>query len=100
MKTSAVLVAKGEQTAVFTSVKEIPEPLRTEVIRATSGRNSGTLVIADRRGKEEIERAARMQLARQQAEEQDSYPNWRRAIPVLVSALIVGAGAWLALHRG
>ena len=99
MKTSAVLVAKGERTAIFPSVKDVPEPLRTEVIRATSGHNSGTLVIADRRGKEEIERAARLELARQKAENERMRMNWRKVIPVFVSALIVGAGAWLALHR-
>jgi hypothetical protein len=101
LKTSAVLVARGETTAVFSSVKEIPEPLRTQLVRVTTGPNSGTLVIADRRGKEEIERAAKLELARRETTdpERKSGVNWRRAVPVLVSALIVGAGAWLALHR-
>jgi hypothetical protein len=100
LKTSAVLVAKGETTSVFSSVKEIPEPLRTEVVKATNGPQSGTLVIADRRGKEEIERAAQIEVARRQPDlPRIARLNWRRAAPAVISALIVGAGAWLALHR-
>jgi len=90
MRTSAVLVASGGSRHVYGSIREIPEPLRTQVIRSTSGRNSGTILIADRRGKEEIEKAARAHRARPVQEEPRQ---WRRAWPVAVALLIVICGA-------
>jgi hypothetical protein len=35
-------------------VQEVPEPLRTKLLASTKSANSGTIVIADRAGKEQI----------------------------------------------
>lgn len=53
-QTSTVLISAGGADLVYRSVDEIPTGLRTRLLKSTSGGNSGTIVIADRRGREEI----------------------------------------------
>jgi hypothetical protein len=54
MKISAVLIAAGEQRGFYRSVQDVPEPLRSQLREITASSNSGTIVIADRAGKEQI----------------------------------------------
>jgi len=54
MKTSSVMIAAGEGPMFYRSVQDVPEPLRTQLIESTHGSNSGTIVIADRAGKDQI----------------------------------------------
>jgi len=54
IKTSAVLIAAGKKRGFYRSVQEVPEPLRTQLITTTASQNSGTIVIADRAGKEQL----------------------------------------------
>lgn len=57
MKTSAVLIAAGGGRRVYQSVNDVPASLRKMLQDTTSGINSATILIADRRGKEEIAKA-------------------------------------------
>ena len=57
VKTSTIFIAKGGKTHVFRSVTEVPARLRKELEESTNGFNSATILIADRRGREEIVRA-------------------------------------------
>jgi hypothetical protein len=57
VKTSTIFIAKGERTRVYRSVQEVPERLRKELEQSTNGFNSATILIADRRGRQEILRA-------------------------------------------
>lgn len=57
IKTSAVLIAEGGERSFYRSVQEVPEPMRTRLIESTNSANSGTIVIADRAGKQQISRA-------------------------------------------
>lgn len=57
MKTSAVLIAAGGERQVYPSVNAVPATLRKMLQDTTSGANSATILIADRRGKEEISKA-------------------------------------------
>lgn len=57
LKTSTIFIAKGRRTRVYRSVSEIPRRLRQELEESTNGFNSATILIADRRGREEIARA-------------------------------------------
>jgi len=57
MKSSTILISAGETDAVYRSVKEVPPPLRRQLLKSTNGLNSATILIADRRGREEIARA-------------------------------------------
>lgn len=57
LKTSTIFIAKGGATRVYRSVAEIPHDLRRQLEDCTNGFNSATILIADRRGREEIRRA-------------------------------------------
>ncbi len=57
VKTSTIFIAKGGRTRVYRSVNEVPQRLRREMEESTNGFNSATILIADRRGREEILRA-------------------------------------------
>jgi hypothetical protein len=57
IKTSTIFIAKAGKTQVFSSVNEVPAKLRKELEQSTNGFNSATILIADRRGREEIVRA-------------------------------------------
>jgi len=57
MKSSTILISAGETDAVYRSVKEVPAPLRRKLLKSTNGLNAATILIADRRGREEIARA-------------------------------------------
>jgi hypothetical protein len=57
VKTSTIFIAKGGRTRVYRSVREVPERLRKQLEESTNGFNSATILIADRRGREELLRA-------------------------------------------
>jgi hypothetical protein len=57
VKTSTIFIAKGGRTRVFRSVDDVPPRLRKELEASTNSFNSATILIADRRGREEIVRA-------------------------------------------
>ncbi len=57
VKTSTIFIAKGGRTRVYRSVDEVPAALRKELEVSTNSFNSATILIADRRGREEIIRA-------------------------------------------
>ncbi len=57
VKTSTIFIAKGGRTQVFHSMSEVPSQLRKELDQSTNSFNSATILIADRRGREEIVRA-------------------------------------------
>jgi topoisomerase IA-like protein len=57
VKTSTIFIAKAGRTRVYRSVDEVPASLRKELEVSTNSFNSATILIADRRGREEIIRA-------------------------------------------
>ena len=59
LKTSTILISSNNTEGVYRSVQEIPEPLRKKLLRSTNSVNSRTILIADQRGRQEIERAMR-----------------------------------------
>jgi hypothetical protein len=44
---------------VYRSVEEVPARLRSQLVKSTNGTNSATILIADRRGRQEIARTMR-----------------------------------------
>jgi hypothetical protein len=58
-QTSAVLIAAEGAEMVYRSMDEVPNPLRTKLLKSTNSTNSATILIADRRGREEIVRVMR-----------------------------------------
>lgn len=59
IKTATIFVSVGKHTKVYHDMEEVPAPLRKKLIESTTGLNSATILIADRRGKEEIDRILR-----------------------------------------
>jgi hypothetical protein len=58
-QTSTVLISSGGSDLVYRSVEEVPAGLRSRLMKSTNGSNSATILIADRRGRQEIARAMR-----------------------------------------
>lgn len=59
LKSSTIFVSVGDETHVYRSVDDVPPKLRRQLEDSTNGINSATILIADRRGREEIVRAIR-----------------------------------------
>ena len=59
VKSSTIFISVGDKTQVFRSVEDVPPRLRKKLEQSTNGINSATILIADRRGREEIVRAIR-----------------------------------------
>ena len=59
VKSSTIFISVGDKTQVFRSVNDVPPRLRKKLEQSTNGINSATILIADRRGREEIVRAIR-----------------------------------------
>lgn len=58
-QTSSVLISTSGADQVYRSVDEVPAGLRTRLLKSTNGANSATILIADRRGRQEIAKAMR-----------------------------------------
>ncbi len=58
-QTSAVLIAAEGTEMVYRSMDEVPDPLRSKLLKSTNSANSATILIADRRGRKEIAKAMR-----------------------------------------
>ena len=56
-RSATIFIATGEETRVYRSVDEIPAQLRRKMVETTRGMNSATILIADKRGREELVRA-------------------------------------------
>ena len=59
LKSSTIFISVGSKTEVYRSVDDVPPRLRKKLEQSTNGINSATILIADRKGKEEIVRAIR-----------------------------------------
>jgi hypothetical protein len=104
IKTSAIWISHGSKTRVFQSVDEVPPVLRRKLEESTSGPGASTILIADRKGREEILHSFRSTAAGVQAppfldQEQENPGNpdfraeswhqfWREAL--LLTAASVG----------
>ncbi len=56
-RSSTIFIATGESTQVFHSVNEVPRLLRRRLNETTQSTSSATILIADKRGREELVRA-------------------------------------------
>lgn len=54
IKTSAVLISTRDDEGFYGSLREVPADLRSRLEAATNGENSGTILIADKGGRERI----------------------------------------------
>lgn len=58
-RSSTIFIANGNGTRVYRALDEIPPDLRRKLVQSTHGMNSATILIADKRGREELVRALR-----------------------------------------
>jgi hypothetical protein len=56
-RSSTIFITTGNVTHVYRSMSEVPPPLRRKLHSSTTGMNSATILIADKRGREELVRA-------------------------------------------
>ena len=60
IKCSTVLVSSGNRLVSYRSVDEVPLEIRRRFLDHTAGLRTATILIADRKGREELLRAARV----------------------------------------
>jgi hypothetical protein len=87
VKTATIVAAVGESTAVYRSIKEMPPQLRRKLRRATNSGNSGTILIADKRGRQEVARALRKLPKALRAAE--TSPFWNARVQQCVAMLLI-----------
>jgi hypothetical protein len=56
-RSSTIFIATGHETRVYRTVDDVPPELRRKLMDCTRGINSATILIADKRGREELVRA-------------------------------------------
>jgi hypothetical protein len=98
-QTSTVLISSGGSDLVYRSVDEVPPRLRTRLMRSTSSSNSGTILIADRRGRKEIARAMRKTPEPSTGLASWLTPRRRRAIVAFVFLCCLALIAAVFAHR-
>ncbi|MBV8570386.1 MAG: hypothetical protein JO319_07220 [Acidobacteriaceae bacterium] len=58
-KSSTIFIATDGGTQVYRALAEVPPALRRRLVQSTSSMNSATILIDDKRGREELVRALR-----------------------------------------
>jgi hypothetical protein len=102
VKTSTIFISSGGKTKVFRSVEEVPPDLRRKLQESTSGINAATILIADRKGREEIVKALqglpsglKPRPARSRAARLKRRMDWKTWVEILLPG-VVGLLIWLA----
>lgn len=110
LKTSTILISAENTEGVYRSVEEVPEPLRKKLLRSTNSLNSSTMLIADRRGRQEIARAMKKLPGASQRRLSDvlagktpppAFP--KPSVPQTIGILLAGAAGlvawWILSHN-
>jgi hypothetical protein len=109
LKSSTIFISVGNRTEVYRSVADVPPPLRKKLEQSTNGINSATILIADRKGKEEIVRAIRglplnlrskigTSLEEKESREEAKPTQWLRVVQDWAEFLVpaaIGVVVWL-----
>lgn len=56
-KSSTIFISAEGETKVYRSVEEVPAKMRKRLVETTQGVNAATILIADKRGREELLRS-------------------------------------------
>lgn len=110
-RSSTIFISTEDGTRVYRALGDVPAPLRRRLVESTHGMNSATILIADKRGREELVRALRGGPSDVQSRLVESLrareeaPAQAEPIPSATSAvrnwlelllpLMVGASVWL-----
>ncbi|MDX2153931.1 MAG: hypothetical protein SFV54_24535 [Bryobacteraceae bacterium] len=91
-RTSTIFIGAGNETKVYRRLEEVPPQLRKKLIATTNGRNSATILIADRKGRRELARAVRSLPAAHPAAAAPSLLRAaasRRALAIAIAAVVL-----------
>jgi hypothetical protein len=111
IKTSTIFISTAGGSGIFSSIDEVPEPLRDALVAHTTGSNAATIVIADQGGQARLSAALPTTTVGSQdcggpsrVLPQQSHARFRGRIPALLWAgLLVaacsGALVWLLISR-
>src|SRR2546421_8294202 len=107
-RSSTIFIATGNATHVYRSMADVPPPLRRKLQSSTKGMNSATILIADKRGREELVRALQGQpsevwslltgIKGKPAEEPPKHrlPSVRTWLELFLP-VVIGASLWLLI---
>ena len=84
VRTSVILVAVDSRLEAYSSLEDLPAELREKLVESTSGDDAATILIADRKGRDEMLRSLRKRLLARR----------RRGVPASVSPRQI-PGGWL-----
>src|SRR5215469_15530559 len=112
-QSSTVLISADGSEAVYRSMDEVPDPLRNRLLKSTNSPNSATILIADRRGRQEIAKAMRSLSGSRQRHLMQSFldgatnagsrgwltPAWKKVVFALVLTLTLLLVAFVFMHR-
>ena len=112
-QSSTVLISTDGAEKVYRSVEDVPFPLRHRLLKSTNSPNSATILIADRRGRQEIAKAMRNLPGTGQRRLMQSLlgggaravagspltPAWKRTILAVVLILTLVLIAFVFTHR-
>jgi hypothetical protein len=112
-QSSSVLISADGADRVYRSVDEVPFPLRHRLLKSTNSPNSATILIADRRGRQEIAKAMRNLPGTGQRRLMQSLlsgnavtpgegrlaPKWKKTVLALVLAFTLTLIAFVFAHR-
>ena len=107
VRSSAVLISSGKKVRLYRSIDEVPSRLRKRLIESTSSINAGTILIANRAGRERILEALRrlprgarkqiMSALKGETEEPRAGSRRRRRLAALALSLATAAALWYLL---
>jgi len=110
VRSSTIFISVGDRINVYRSTSEVPLKLRKKLEETTNGLNSATILIADRRGRDELARAmrglpsgvrSRLASAFTRGNEADGrrgiWREWRTWAELLLPGA-VGLAIWMAFH--
>jgi hypothetical protein len=112
-QSSTVLISADGADRVYRSVEEVPFPLRHRLLKSTNSGNSATILIADRRGRQEIAKAMRKLPGTGQRRLMQSLlsgsagaaaarrlsPAWKKSILASILAFVLALIAFVFTHR-
>ena len=98
-QSSTVLISAEGTEMVYRSMDEVPDPLRTKLLKSTNSANSATILIADRRGRREIAKAMRSLPGTHPGAPEWLTPNRKKAILAGITMLVLALIALLFLHH-
>ena len=112
-QSSTVLISADGAERIYRSVDDVPSALRHRLLKSTNSPNSATILIADRRGRQEISKAMRnlpgtgqrrlmhslLSGSAGSPSEKRLAPKWKKALLALIVAFTFALIAFIFAHR-